>query len=169
MRGIAKISTMVNLLEITRAHNHSESEYKSQSIVLANRIKRTAEISTDNLRQIFNLECRNSTEAATILTCKTLESTIFKRRSSHLPKLPVSPEEFGQLLTNSPYSKLHRLTISDCDEKAVVFASDLMLLKLKEAEIIHFDATFDVVREYSNSFLQFLSGSKGMRFQHCIC
>ena len=42
--GLAKISTIVNLLEITRAHNHSESEYKSDSIVLANRIKRTAEI-----------------------------------------------------------------------------------------------------------------------------
>ena len=143
--GLAKISTLVNLLEITRAHNHSESEYKSHSIVLANRIKRTAEISIDNLRQIFNLECRNSTEAATTLTFKTLESTMFKRRRSHLPKLPVSPEEFDQLLTNSPYSKFHRLTIRDCDEKAVVFASDLMLLKLKEAEIIHFDATFDVV------------------------
>ena len=70
---------------------------------------------------------------------------MFKRRRSHLPKLPVSPEEFDQLLTNSPYSKFHRLTIRNCDEKALVFASDLMLLKLKEAEIIHFDATFDVV------------------------
>ena len=106
--GLAKISTLVNLLEITRAHNHSESEYKSHSIVLANRIKRTVEISTDNLREIFNLECRNSTEAATTLTFKTLESTMFKRRRSHLPKLPVSPEEFDQLLTNSPYSKFHR-------------------------------------------------------------
>ena len=30
-------------LEVTNVHNHSRSEYMSDSIVLANRIKRTAE------------------------------------------------------------------------------------------------------------------------------
>ena len=39
--GLAKISTLVNVLEITRAHNHSESEYKSHSIVLANKQNQT--------------------------------------------------------------------------------------------------------------------------------
>ena len=48
--GLVKFDTRVNLLEITRAHNHSQSDYNFDSIVLANRIKRAAESSTENLR-----------------------------------------------------------------------------------------------------------------------
>ena len=69
----------MNLLEITRAHNHSQSDHKSDSIVLENRIKRAAESSTENLREIFDNECRNSS-AGSSLTFRKLESTVYKRR-----------------------------------------------------------------------------------------
>ena len=62
-----------------------------------------------------------------------------------LPKLPSSPEEFSQILLNSPFSKNHRLSIREGNRSAVVFATDLLLSKLIEVENIHFDVTFKVV------------------------
>ena len=39
----------------------------------------------------------------------------------------------------------YRLTIRECNESAVVFATDLMISKLIDDQTIHFDATFKVV------------------------
>ena len=95
-KGTAKISsTSKDLLEMTKAHNHSRIEHKSEIIILANRIKRAAAVSTDNLREVFNDECRNSSAGSSI-SFKQLESTLCKRRRLDLPKLPSSPEEFSQ-------------------------------------------------------------------------
>ena len=73
--GLAKISSIVNQLEVTSFHYHSGADDQSVGIVLANRIKRAAESSTDSLREIFNNECRNSHVGYT-LTFKQLESTM---------------------------------------------------------------------------------------------
>ena len=62
--GLAKITSNKSVLEITKTHNHPQFEYKSDSVVLANRIKRAAQSSTDGLREIFNNECRNTSGAA---------------------------------------------------------------------------------------------------------
>ena len=75
---------------MTRGHNHSQAEHESDIIVLANRIKRAAESSTDNLGKIFDNECRNSL-AASSLTFKKLESTMYKRRKLEVPNIPLSP------------------------------------------------------------------------------
>ena len=50
----AKILDTGNLLIITKTHNHSQTEHQTDTIILANRIKRVAETSTGNLREIFN-------------------------------------------------------------------------------------------------------------------
>ena len=49
-----------NLLIITKTHNHSQTEHQTDTIIFANRIKRVAETSTENLREIFNTECCSS-------------------------------------------------------------------------------------------------------------
>ena len=116
----------------------------SDSIALANRIKRTAESSTDGLREIFNKECRNA-HGASSLTFKKLESSMCKRRRIELPKLPISPEEFIELLIDSPFSSNHRLTIRDGNDTAIVFATNLLISKLVELDTLHFDGTFKVV------------------------
>ena len=142
---MAKISsTRKDLLEITKTHNHSRSEYKSDSIILANKIKRAAESTTDNLRDVFNNECRYSSTGSS-LTFKQLESSMCKRRRLDLPKLPSTPQEFAELLLESPFSHNFRFSIRDANGTAVVFATDFLLSKLIEAETIHFDATFKVV------------------------
>ena len=152
--GLAKVS-LVNLLGITREHNHSQD--KSDSIVLANKIKRKAESSTDNLGEMFNNESRNSSGPSS-LTFKKIESTLLKRRRLEMPKLPSSPEEFVNFLLHSSYSMNYRLTIRECNETAVVFATDLMISKLIDDQTIHFDAIFKVVpRLFYQLFTIFIS------------
>ena len=77
--GLAKIDTADSLLEMTKTHNHSHCEHITDNIILTNRIKRAAEFSTDNLREVFNKECRDS-QGASSLTFKKLESTLVKLR-----------------------------------------------------------------------------------------
>ena len=140
----AKIPDTGILLIITKTHDHSQIEHQTDTIILANRIKRVAETSTENFREIFNTECRSSSGASS-LSFKTIESTLSKRRRIDLPKLPSSAEEFSELVIQSPFSSNHRLTIREGNETAVLFASDQMIAKLKVAETVHFDATFKVV------------------------
>ena len=52
-RSFAKIDKISNLLEVTKIHNHSEDAHNSDKIVLCNNIKRGAEISTTNLREVL--------------------------------------------------------------------------------------------------------------------
>ena len=70
---------------------------------------------------------------------------MFKRQRFELPKIPSSFEEFVELLIHSSYSATHRLTIKNDNETSVVFATELMLSKVKELDVIHFDAPFTVV------------------------
>ena len=152
--GLAKITATSSLLVVTNVHNHSRFEYMSDSIVLAKRIKRTAESFTDGLREIFNNESRNAPGASS-LTFKKLESSMCKRRRVELPKLPISPEEFVELLIYSPFSRNHRITIRDGNDTAILFATDLMISKLVEIDTIHFEGTFKVVPHIFTSFYRF--------------
>ena len=124
-------------MNITKQHDHSPNEHNSESISIVNKIKRAAEVSTENLREVFNKECRNSPGASS-LTFKMIEKTLSKRRKLQIPKLPSSPEEFDELLVQSLYSGNYRLTVKEGSEVAVVFATD-------QIEVIHLDATFKVV------------------------
>ena len=148
--GLAKFDTVVNLLEITRANNHCQSDHKSDSIVLANRIERAAESSTENSREILDNECRNSS-AGSSLTFRKLESAMYKRRNLEVTNLLSLPEEFVEHLITSTYSDTYRSAITNDNGTAVVFATELILSKLKEVDIIHFDATFKVVPDFSIS------------------
>ena len=56
---------------------------------------------TENLREIFNIECRSSSR--TSLSFKAIESTLSKRRRIELPKLASSAEEFSELVLQSPF------------------------------------------------------------------
>ena len=64
--AVTKICNNSDLLDVIKPHNHSISEYQADSIVLSYKIKRVAESSTDNLREIFNNECRSSVAGSTI-------------------------------------------------------------------------------------------------------
>ena len=125
-------------------HNHSEDAYNSDKIVLRNNIKRGAEISTTNLREVYNDCCRNS-DVASSVTFKSIESTMYKRRRLLQPKIPSSALEFGTLLKESSYSANHITTAIDQDEMAIIFWSKCMLNNIKDSPHIQFDGTFYVV------------------------
>ena len=78
-----------------------------------------------------------------------------KRRRVELPKLPIFPEEFVELLIDSSFSSNHRLTITDGNDTAILFATDLMISKLVEIDTIHFDGTFKVVPHIFYQLLPF--------------
>ena len=153
--GLAKITAISSLLEVTNVHNLSRSEYMSDDIVLANR------------REIFNNECRNAPGASS-LTFKKLESSMCKRRRVELLKLPISLEEFVKILIDSSFSSNHRLTIRDGNDTGILFSTDLMISKLVEIDTIHFDGTFKVVPHIFTSFLPFLYNIKDMLYQHYV-
>ena len=52
--SIGRINKATNLIEFTRFHNHDTASYNIKKIILSNAIKRKAEVSSANLREIFN-------------------------------------------------------------------------------------------------------------------
>ena len=55
---------LTNLFELTQSHNHPIESYNSNKIILSNKIKRKAENSTCDLREVFNVCCRDSEGAS---------------------------------------------------------------------------------------------------------
>ena len=55
--SIGRIDKITNLLEVTRVHTHDTESHNCKKILLSNAIKRKAEISTGNLREVFNETC----------------------------------------------------------------------------------------------------------------
>lgn len=68
-----------------------------------------------------------------------------------MPKLPSSPEEFVDLLLHSSYSMNYRFTIRECNETAVVSATDLMISMLIDDQNIHFYG-FIILRRFTRKY-----------------
>ena len=56
---IVRIDKITNLFELTRVHNHDSDSHNCHKIMISNVIKRKAEESTGNLREIFDESCRD--------------------------------------------------------------------------------------------------------------
>ena len=90
-----------------------------EKIIISNQIKRKAEISSCNLRELFNETCRESLGASCV-TFKKLESSIYKRRRISQPKLPSNVNEFDKYLRESKYSDNHFKTVIERDQVAII-------------------------------------------------
>ena len=113
---IGRIDKATYLMNLTRIHNHDTASYNDKKIMLSNSIKRKAEVSTANLREIFNETCRES-DGASSVTFRSLGSSMYKRRRTLQPKLPVSVQEFDILLQESQYFDYHLQTVIDADQR----------------------------------------------------
>ena len=132
--------------------------------ILSNQIKRKAETSSCELREVFNECCRDSIGAASV-TFRKLESIMFKRRRKIQPNIPSYPQEFEELLFESCYSTNHLKSIIDEDEVAFIFGSHCMIKQLPDSTHIQFDGTFKVVsRMFLQLFTNFLSNLTGKPF-----
>ena len=78
-------------------HNHTEAAYKSNLIVLNNKLKCAAEISTENLRHVFD-DVTSTDQTGALVTYKKVRNTMIKRRRLELPGNPKSPEEFENMI-----------------------------------------------------------------------
>ena len=75
--SFGKIDKLTDLFEVTNLHNHSVESHNKEKIILCNQIKRKAETSTCELREIFNECCRDSIGASSV-TFKKLKAVCFR-------------------------------------------------------------------------------------------
>ena len=112
---------------------------------------------------MFNETCRED-PANISVTFRQMESSMCKRRRKLLPPLPLNPEDFCQLIVDSLFVHLCKRSVNSGGEYAVIFASDFMLMKLKVANQIQFDATFYTVPSIFYQFFTIFISFHG----HCI-
>ena len=149
-----KIDKRTNLLELNAQHNHGAAMHRSEKIIVSNTIKRKAEISSANLREVFNDTCRGLNEASSV-TFKSLESSMFKRRKIFQSMMPSSALELDPLLQGSLSFTNHLQTIIAMDGVAVIWGSSTMMNNLSNSSPIQFDATFKVVPRLFSSYYHF--------------
>ena len=144
--GKAFICDDSNLLTNKQDHNHAPAVYNSETIKLRNKLKRAAENSTLNLREMFDDQTRDEEAGASIAYCQ-IRNSLVKRRKKLYPGVPSTSEEFKEMIFDSGFLNFYRGSVSlpNNEGTAILFISDLMLANLKLTKSIKFDATFYVV------------------------
>ena len=84
--GFGKIIHETNLFHINKDHCHTIEAYKSEIIILNNKIKRAAEISTENPRQVFD-NATSGDQAGALISYRNVRNTMLKRRRIEVPRL----------------------------------------------------------------------------------
>ena len=103
------------------------------------------------LRQLFDEECRQAGAAGQLVAFAEIESSLYKRRRLAMPRLPTSPQNSDEAVSNSRFislgqSPFYRGQVTDSNsDSALVFASDAQLQLLGNAHLIFVDSTFRVV------------------------
>ena len=115
----------------------------SSVIVLNNKIKRAAESSTENLREIFD-EVTSGDQAGALLSYRSVRNTMVKRGRLELPGNPKTLEQFEIMIKKHVFLPFRSMVFS-LEGFAALFWSDLMFESLKNSDAINFDATFYVV------------------------
>ena len=78
-----------NLLEINAQNNHEAAMHRPKKIIVSNTIKRKAEVSSANLRKLFNDTFPGLNEASSV-TFKYLESsTLPYQKYSYSKNIPI--------------------------------------------------------------------------------
>lgn len=142
--GTGRIDRLLNVLYTKQMHNHTQAAYKSNLIALNNKLKRAAEISTENLRHVFD-DVTSTDQAGALVTYKNVRNTMIKRRRLELPGNPKTPEEFENMIKQTRFSKVFRSMIILTEGFAAIFWSDRMFEYLKDCDLINYDGTFYVV------------------------
>ena len=114
-------------------HNH-DVMHRSEKIIICNILKRKAEVSSANLREVFNDTCRELNEAPSVTFKRILQ-----------PKMLSSALELDSLLQGSLSFTNHLQMIIVMDGVAVIFGSSTMMNILSNSSTILFDVTFKVV------------------------
>ena len=123
-----------NLVTPKSPHNDAVEEYNSGVHELKAKCKNITQNIHGSLREIFNDTTRDSSVASEI-SFYEVESSMFRARRKMQPYIPLTAEEFSQVLPRYSFDQHHIFTVSIDDATAVVFASQKMGNFL--SEVIH--------------------------------
>ena len=101
-KGSAKLETHSNIIIPLKAHNHPLSEYRTEVFVLKSKCVSAARSSRDRLSKVFKQVVRGD-PAAVSISCKNLETAMYRARREIEPHIPGSPAEFCQLIQSSQF------------------------------------------------------------------
>ena len=90
-----------------------------QHMIQKNRCKKIARNSQGSLRKLFDDETRTDPFACRI-SFNECESSMYRSRRKTQPKIPLSAEEFSEMLPGTTYGKHHKFTISLHTQVAVI-------------------------------------------------
>ena len=135
--GTAKLNEFTNEIE----PNHPTSEYHTELYELKSKCKFAAKTSQGRLSKVFR-ECTRSEQAASLLSYKNLETSMYRSRREIEPIIPKSAAMFCDQLVLTRYAIYYRGAVQVGEDIGVVFFSEKMNEFLTGVEEIQFDGTF---------------------------
>ena len=168
-KGTSILNNESNLVTPKSPHNHMAEEYNSEVHELRAKCKKMAQRKQGSLRKIFDDTTRNSLYAS-VISFYEVESSMYRARRRMQPKIPLTADEFSQVLPGSSFDQHHKFTVLIDNNTAVVFASQKMVNLLSEVIHIQFDGTFYTVPlQFYQIWTIFVTvGTKSFPAIHCL-
>ena len=140
----AKLIPISNLIGSKHAYNHTISLYDSELYELKTKCKTAAKTSCKRLSKVFEDTTRNH-QAATLVSYKSLESSMYRSRREIGPTIPRCADEFCQQIKLTQYGVYYREEVIVGADIGIFFYSYKIAQVLTEIDEIQFDGTFYTV------------------------
>ena len=138
------MKTEVNTIVPLNPHNHPISHYKADIFDLKSKCISAARSSRDRLSKVFKQVVRDD-PAATLVSYKSLEATMYRARREIEPPIPRTPIEFLEMIPLSQFGIYFKGDVQVGCDVGIIFFSDNMATTLSEVEDVYFDGTFYTV------------------------
>jgi hypothetical protein len=167
-KGRAIINKDSNLARFTIQHTCAADTKDIDVCLVKASLKRSAETTQENLRQLYNAQMEEHEEIRGMLSFPEVESSMYKRRRLNLPVNPKNIKTTVEMMEdteNNPYSEIYLGHVEQNEEMAIVFGKkeqiDLVKAALVEnpeaCKTAFVDGTFGIVPQMEeNKFEQLL-------------
>ena len=168
-RATSRLNRETNLITPLKNHDHSVDLYKTQVYQLKTKCKSVAKNSQTNLRMVFDDVTRRDPGACHI-SFPECESSMYRARRMIQPKIPLTANEFIDMLTTTQYMEHFKFAAISGDQIAAVFYSEQMSTFLAEITNVQFDGTFFTVpKQFFQLWTIFVSvGRHSLPAIHCL-
>ena len=124
---------------------------------LKSKCKSSAKSSQTNLRKVFDDATRTDPYSCDI-SFPECESSMYRARRKIQPKIPLTADEFSEMLSTTPYGEYFKIHVTCGEETGVIFFSEQMVALLSEVTNIQFDGIFYTVpNQFSQLWTVFVS------------
>ena len=117
-KGSSRINRETNLITPLRDHNHTVNDYMSEIFKLKSNCKSTAKSSQSNLRKVFDDTTRTDPHTCDI-SFPECASSMYRARRKIQPKIPLTADEFCEMLPTTPYGQFFKIQVT-CGEHTAV-------------------------------------------------